>query len=371
MNRYTQNVIAKFRSDENKAFLFSSLIDQFNDAKVYKYLQENFDSLVDDFLLAYTRELNNSDPIVSLGLVKQVHLLNRKFLNDRAELIQLYFQGIEKVPEYVVGDGLPTGRRPASAYNLPADLQLARWYVDAGRGVTARDDIQGNDSSPYYWASGIFPQNGINTYPARGQPYHPADPPCCYAAARRDCRYPTDVIGKGRAGPLLATALRVPPSLPTLREGMYGRRMPTPADGPAITGVSFCDQSNVGTSNHVEMLFGSSAISSLNRDGFYTGIVGDSTPEQNAGLLSRRIFRSNECGIENGIPNYEKRLYNREYERSIGENLEATEYGAIVYANDMRSLFERVDRRREYNRQHDHDKSHSGEWYQSSEYNWL
>lgn len=110
------------------------------------------------------------------------------------------------------------------------------------------------------------------------------------------------------------------------------------------TGVTFCDQSELNTSQHLSQLMDSSYIVALNREVNYTNdAFGNATPNSDARLLQRRVFNTNEGCRPNGIPRYEQRLYKRFYERDIDETLRNTERDTIVRGYDMRELRDRVD----------------------------
>lgn len=110
------------------------------------------------------------------------------------------------------------------------------------------------------------------------------------------------------------------------------------------TGITFCDQSAIGTQNHVEQYENTLYKQALNRNqGHESTVFGVSTPSADARLLSRRIFRRNEAGSENGIPRYEARLYNRFLERDVAESLSGTERDCIVHGYDMSSIHKRLD----------------------------
>lgn len=118
------------------------------------------------------------------------------------------------------------------------------------------------------------------------------------------------------------------------------------------TGITFCDQSHMGVNQHGDMMM-TSYIRALNTGpGDYTNTAfGNSTPESDARLLSRRTFRSNEAGEENGIPRYESRLYKRFVERDVDETFsgDSFEYQASTAQDghqrgyDMSELRSRVD----------------------------
>lgn len=114
----------------------------------------------------------------------------------------------------------------------------------------------------------------------------------------------------------------------------------------AITGITFCDQSEIGTQQHYDQ-FETAQMRALNRHRLphEETIFGVSTPAADARLLSRRIFRKNEAGVENGIPRYATRLHNRYVDRDITEGLAGggRERGYKLHGHDMRSLYARID----------------------------
>ncbi len=109
------------------------------------------------------------------------------------------------------------------------------------------------------------------------------------------------------------------------------------------TGVTFCDQSGIGTSRHIDALLGNNYIQSLNKEGGHENyVVGEANAITDARLLSRRIFRDGGDG-ENTIPNYERRLYRRHFDRDIDEDLSATQYGFMQHGFDMKPVSRRLD----------------------------
>lgn len=111
------------------------------------------------------------------------------------------------------------------------------------------------------------------------------------------------------------------------------------------TGIVFCDQRRLGTQNHVDQYNNTTYKRALNNGArpHEDTAFGVSTPAADARLLSRRTFRSNERGVENGIPSYEQRLYRRHLERDISEGLRGPERDCLLLGHDMRSLHARVD----------------------------
>lgn len=128
-------------------------------------------------------------------------------------------------------------------------------------------------------------------------------------------------------------------------------------DGSRLrTGIVFCDQREYGTQNHVEQYENTSYKHALNNHGPATHEdtpFGVSTPSADARLLSRRTFRRNEAGVENGIARYEARLYNRPIERDISEGLRADSRNysydrsaTITGGYDMSTLHARIAHKR-------------------------
>lgn len=112
--------------------------------------------------------------------------------------------------------------------------------------------------------------------------------------------------------------------------------------------LTHCDQTQMGTQRHIEDYENTSYKIALNRTARPHENVpfGVSTLDSDQRLLSRRIFRNNERGEENGIPRYEVALYNRHYDRDIDETLTSTEYGYKDRSFDMCGLYGRVDARK-------------------------
>jgi hypothetical protein len=111
--------------------------------------------------------------------------------------------------------------------------------------------------------------------------------------------------------------------------------------------VLFCDQSALGTSNHIDSLLSGKYIMALNSttQSHETTPFGVSTRNSDARLLSRRTFRNNERGVENAIPCYEARLYRRNIDRDISESLRTREHGCRIAASyNMKPVYQRMRR---------------------------
>lgn len=130
----------------------------------------------------------------------------------------------------------------------------------------------------------------------------------------------------------------------TMREDSHGDAgMSTYVNGGIRTGVDFCDQSHLNTSNHVEQ-FQTLYMRALNVDPepHTATVFGVATAASDARLLSRRIFKNNDRGQEGGIRAWERRLHNRHVDRDVRESLQGREREAQTYGYDMQSLYDRV-----------------------------
>lgn len=113
-------------------------------------------------------------------------------------------------------------------------------------------------------------------------------------------------------------------------------------DGGA--GINFCDQSYLGGDLYYDMQFQTMFVRELNKDPEPHTFqpFGWACPESDNRLLSRRTFRNNEDGVENGIPRYERRLQRRNLDRDIDEDLRDTQYGYQQRGHDMSDLWTRT-----------------------------
>lgn len=152
-----------------------------------------------------------------------------------------------------------------------------------------------------------------------------------------DAKSADDILNSWRGNPGRGWQSREDPAGDVNLNTYCGGKVPS-------AGVLFCDQSKIGYQRHHDLFFDGS-MQNLNKT---TNLwektpFGVSTPESDARLLSRQIFRKNERGIENGIPRKEARLYNRYVDRDISEGLPGMEKDCIVKKQDMRSLLARTE----------------------------
>jgi hypothetical protein len=123
------------------------------------------------------------------------------------------------------------------------------------------------------------------------------------------------------------------------------------------TGIMFCDQSHLGTQNHVEMYENALYKNSLNavsrEDAYLLVPFGVSNHASDQRLLSRRIFKNNEAGVESGIKRYQARLHNRAVDRDVSESCVGEERGNINRGYDMSGITKRIDHRMQVKAYHE------------------
>lgn len=341
MNRNAKNVLYKFTDPENQKIMYASILKVFSgDETIKEYLNKNYDTLVSHHAAYIERDLYMSDPLLSVN--DQVRGFSKEFIRDVINDITASFD----IPvSYEVNDGIPTSRSQTRPVN--ADKILDSWAYNMRPGLTLRDDYLGSAS--------IMDRNAINcgTYDsanrsARSQ-YMELDrtaprraEPNCRGVKERNTYY-----GQGERYVGVADNNEIVKVWG--KEGMVSGTMV--ARNP-YSGINFCDQSNFGTSQHVNTLLDNSYIQALNKtnaaDMYQNQGFGNADLESDTRLLQRRIFRGEgngkytSGGIENGIPDYEKRLYRRNLDRDIGETM-SVERDGMLTGYDMQSLRCRVN----------------------------
>jgi len=266
MNEYSQRVIWGFTSPENLTMLFGALNKMFNSHLCYKFLMDNSDVMVKNFVNRMQKEMYLSDPMPNASIISQVLRYNDLFMKDKIDFILKHVEVSQERPDrYKITDNEPTSR---DEFERKPNDKLAAWYNNACPAVQTRDDSQ---------QKGAYKLNP-------------------YAEGTRN-----------------------------------------------NIGIDFCDQSNNNTSQHLAQFADNSYIQSLNRvtpENAYTfSAFGDATIASDKRLQERRIFRSNEAGVENGIPRYESRLYAKPIERNISEGLRSSEMDCKLSGYDETSLF--------------------------------
>lgn len=128
------------------------------------------------------------------------------------------------------------------------------------------------------------------------------------------------------------------------RNSSVGPLSPALADSTSfvVDNVQYADQDNIGLNQHLLAYENTPYKEALNRTPFAheRTPLGVYNPAADDRLLSRRVMRNGVAG-EGSVPHYETWLYNRHYERDIGDTLSDTEYGCQTRGYDMTSLISR------------------------------
>lgn len=322
MNRHAQNVIGEFKQAKNRAYLYKALSAKFqNNPIVDDYLVKHFMSSFNHFTHRMEQEIYTSVPVAGLSITTLVCAYNRQFLLTTAGTIHDNVLAQSNVVNYRVSDGLATSRYSERANQRSANDILKSWESNPNRGIQAREDHMG--------ATGMGGGNNIsNSKYANIVSDHPNRSRLCDPPTLSGDLHPS------RAG----------------REGFSARPVPNCEENMA-TGITFCDQSMENTDHHVTAFY-TPMMRRMNdvkpEDAHMASAFGEASAESDQRLLSRRIFRSNEAGEENGIARYEQRLYHRHLDtEQINEGLRGTERDCVVLGHDMSSLYRRVDHKRQ------------------------
>ena len=346
MNRFSRCVVFGFRSPANKQKLYAALVHSFPceyHQAVTRILDEQMDVFINAFAVRMEQEFKSSEPLD--GTTPETHLrhINVQFVHDRHDFILRYILGVDgdtndgemsmwatSAPPiaFTVDDGKPVSQYGSRYWNRGANAILDDWRMNAARGVQFRDDPA--------------PIGGMTA----------ADRTKCESGgARRHGEQPAEYFV-----PDSVNKRCVDPGVNEARRG----------------GITFSDQSAIGTSQHYDQLFGRKYVQAMNTWPLYNGAVGWSTPESDERLLRRRVMNSDEScpdtrlggcspsmnfgpcastravGSEGGARRYEKRLYKRNLDRDITESLRNTEHLASYRQGgyDMSSLYKRVDMKR-------------------------
>lgn len=269
MNRYNRAILSEFSSAENREHLKTSLINFFNNPKVFRYVNSSADGMIDNFAAKMEIELMLSDPVGKKSVYEQVEQLNRIFLAGAISELKVECYE-DAAPKYGISDGVATSRHSVNHFKKSSDDILDTWRANRKSApMHIRDDNQGDEGQ------------GMNNL------YY---------------------------------------------------------NGGLQTGVVFCDQSDLNTSQHVDRLLGTKYVKSLNGPILYNGYLGDGSVEGDTRLLQRRVFRNGYGGkTENGLNSYEIRLQRRNLDRDLKESLPAYEKDFIIQKHDMGSLNKRVD----------------------------
>jgi hypothetical protein len=327
MNTFAKNIIVLFLSNENTRYLKSRINDNFlNATEARDFLSTNFTQRQYDFSQRISRELSNSDPMLGVSLRNQVDAYNARFLWEQiADIERTIIPNL--TPKYEVVEIPQCNGRTAGANTVrkvmnPTDT-LNSWRDSPASLQQYRDDNQGD-----YRASSR--NTGANTCKSI---YDNAGEYCAIA------KYGSDYCGNA-SNDYSLNKYGV-----DRRENM-GNRAQYESNEPS---VMFNDNSEYGLGFAPDFQLNTPTANALNRvstaDAYQNQAFGFATPESDRRLLGRRIFRSNEAGVENGIPRYEARLYKRNLDRDNGETFADTQYGYQVRGHDMSDLIAQTNRK--------------------------
>jgi len=248
-------------------------------------------NMFNHYIQLIEQELDLSDPMPGVTVTSQVESFNKQFVFYMIEYVSDHvLKKIEK-PQYTVSDGEPTSRFGPGHHSKSANDILRTWDMHPSRGVQGRDDSHGDLAGRNsYWGPGNYSDQSSQPTP--------------------NCNYP----------------------------------------GNVQTGITFCDQSDMNTSNHLEQFHGTFYMQNLNKtapnDAHFNNVIGNSDPANDRRLLNRNIFKANERGDVNGIKAYEQRIHRRNFDRDIKETLPGREREGLIHGYDMTSLYERNDAKR-------------------------
>jgi hypothetical protein len=312
---------------------------------VMSFLREHLESQMQVFTTNMELELKNSSPMPGVDGVKQLKCFNKQFLLETERFILDHvLNADDNVPVYSVNDGMNLSRYGTN--QSPNDI-LKSWKTNSGRQAQARDDNQSNEKNPYNNPSITVPKDiYVRISGHKKEPKQ--EPKQEHMQARPDRSWLAKPCVQA---PLYPQIGQLSPDRP-IYYGSTEQYRPITKMPAAQPGIVFCDQSNVGTSNHMTQYEDTKYKNWLN-----SGTLphertefGWSTPAADERLLSRNVFRSNyswDNPVANGIPTFEQRLYRRNLDRDIDEALSGPENGCIQYAHSMQSLYNRIDRKRE------------------------
>ncbi len=165
MNVFNKSVINEFVSQKNKDMMKTYIKDYFRDNRVTEYLDNNFLTTVVHAADRFSRELSVSYPLPGVTVYQTASDYVNQFINEQIGYIRVYVIGddgaVEK-PIYVISDGLSTSRSSCAEHlkRHPNEV-LAAWNRNAGSALSARDDVQTNNSNLYLASDGDALKTGI------------------------------------------------------------------------------------------------------------------------------------------------------------------------------------------------------------------
>ena len=146
---YTMNakIIHKFKSAQNIKHLQGAIKSSFDPA-TYRRIMSRFNILVQDFLGDIYDEMSDTVPLID-SVDANVRAYNLRFIQSLRTMTDQYNHETET---YSLADEIPTYR---GNYNDNPDSLLEKWKRKNYRGITVRDDVQGDMyKEPFYYSTG-------------------------------------------------------------------------------------------------------------------------------------------------------------------------------------------------------------------------
>ena len=378
MNTFAKNIIYSFLSDNNTRYLKDRLNRFFTEQReVTEYLNSDLTRRQYLFSQRISRELSVSDPMEGTTISDQLMAYNTQFLQELVEQIEKDILP-NLTPLYTVADTAQCNGRSSAirdkvgAVKLSADDTLAKWNDNPASLHQYRDDNQGDyragdrnhygdtcykpmyDKSAEYCAIA----SGTSRYCGNASTGWGLKQSQTYRDPRDMGQMPkqklTEVSGYYPRNPSDSVFA---PSI-DYKEGFAGNRHIGATNNGDVT-IDFCDQSDVGTSSYYDAQLNTPIMNAMNRDPQEHTLrpFGYANKASDERLLSRRIFRSNEEGVENGISRHEVRLQRRNLDRDNGETFADTQYDYMARGHDMSDLIRRTNNKVRINDKKEYDNS--------------
>jgi hypothetical protein len=301
MNRVSQQIIAAFLSRGNREYLRAAIAQMCGPA-AQVFLARHFDDALGNFAFRMERDLFGSDPITQVA--QQVAVFNAQFISDTCAAI-----GPQQTPiTFTIGDGHCTAKGKMAGKNIaqmaPTQM-LDSWKDYPARQVVLRDDTDNIYDSVYGSKCGI---------------------------------------GPGGNGPKCKSCGPAPSNYTAGQNEGFVDGVP----GEDTAGMQFGDMSSMGVNQYYSDYMAQPFIQNLNRGPLWgTSAFGNAIEDEDLKAFTRRTFRANEDGVENGIPKYRTWLHHRNYERDVAETFRAGgERGFMQRGHDNSTLIARVNAKR-------------------------
>ncbi len=288
--KFARDICARLRAADNVNKCRAALAERY---PLHPLLAE-VPRMMFNFTQHVAHDLSMSDPLPGVDSTHMLMEYNRQFLAYMIDMIEEHSPSDEM--HYSMSDGLPAAR---SDYSKSADCLLSNW-IDAPASMYAyREDPQ---------------SDGPNSYGAPLPSYGPV------------IHYRTDMYD-GKCPPAHQYAARGGHSTVLMKSGCV------PTATVDYTDMSGCNPAEATYENALTRAWNSPQ-----------SVLGDGSVAMDQSLLSRRIFRT-ESGVEGGIPFNRRTVHHRHVDRDISEGLRGDSRDYKLSGHDMRSLYDRVDKK--------------------------